>query len=152
MLVIWLFFAIVIAAIARARNRSAMGWAIFSLVFSPLVAMIFLLARPSLTVLAEPAPDAVAGLPTVAEIERRTSGGSAVGLAIFAVIIALVVVGVSLSSIVPRPQANIDQQQVQVVPGGPPRQYIVVPEPDPASQGRILDAWARTHAPLVSLN
>ena len=31
-------------------------------------------------------------------------------------------------------------------------QLIVVPEPDPASRGILLDRWARASAPLVPLN
>jgi hypothetical protein len=31
-------------------------------------------------------------------------------------------------------------------------QLIIVPEPDPASRGILLDRWARASAPLVRLN
>ena len=29
---------------------------------------------------------------------------------------------------------------------------IIVPEPDPAAMGKVLDGWARAHTPLVPLN
>jgi hypothetical protein len=34
----------------------------------------------------------------------------------------------------------------------PARRLIVIPEPDPAMPGRVLDAWATAHAPLVTLS
>jgi hypothetical protein len=47
-LLIWLTFAIVVGRAASARGRSALGWFVFAALFSPLIAVIFLIAFPSL--------------------------------------------------------------------------------------------------------
>ena len=45
---LWIVFAIVVAMIAAARGRSAIGWLLVSLVASPLIGGILVLALPSL--------------------------------------------------------------------------------------------------------
>lgn len=44
---LWIVLAIIVAAAADARGRSPGGWLLMSLVFSPLIAVLFLLAFPA---------------------------------------------------------------------------------------------------------
>lgn len=48
LLFVWVIFAAVIGNAASQRGRSAIGWFLFSMIFSPLIAGLFLLLFPSL--------------------------------------------------------------------------------------------------------
>jgi hypothetical protein len=68
-------------------------------------------------------------------------------LAVFAgsILVAILAAARLIPSSPPPPVA----ERASVEPGRP---LVVVPPPDPASIGRLLDAWARSSAPLVPLN
>lgn len=44
----WLAFTIIVAVAANTRGRNALGWGILAVIFSPLLAGLFLLALPNL--------------------------------------------------------------------------------------------------------
>ncbi|SRR6266567_511939 len=70
---VWIVFAILIAAAANSRGRSGFGWFLLAVVISPLLAGLFLLLLPNLTTQALLEEIAAAqGSPTaMARIEQR---------------------------------------------------------------------------------
>ena len=48
-----------------------------------------------------------------------------------------------------RDPLEVQAAQVQELPMRSP--LIIVPEPEPAAMGKVLDGWARAHTPLVPL-
>jgi hypothetical protein len=157
---LWVAASFVVGSMAPGRNRSYVNWTVLSLLISPLIAVLCLVAagtRPARVI--EPAPkrDPLAGttrarfdrepVPIGDRIEdgRRLVRNSSWGPPAFLGLILLVVWGVS--------------RVVGGAPEAPPLvlqsmrgPLVIVPAPNPASRGILLDAWARSHAPLVPLN
>lgn len=46
-LLVWIIFSIVVGYAAAARGRSSIGWFLVALFFSPIIAVLFLIAFPS---------------------------------------------------------------------------------------------------------
>jgi hypothetical protein len=63
-------------------------------------------------------------------------------------IAAFIFLGAKLPLHLAAPMPVQDERMSQ----GERSRLIVVPEPDPASRGILLDRWARASAPLVPLN
>ncbi len=71
---------------------------------------------------------------------------SRLGVFTFAILVAILAAGrLLLVASPPLPEA----ERASVEPG---RALVIVPPPDPASIGILLDVWARAHAPLVPLD
>jgi hypothetical protein len=159
---VWLAASLAVGGIASGRNRSFVGWALLSLLISPLLGVLFLIAagtKPARIIEQAPKRDPLAAMtrPTfdpepVTVMERIEDGRRAVrnsrwGFAVFLVVICLAIgAGYRLTrqqELAP-PQAQDERQDVPT-----PASYIVVPEPDPAAQGELLYRWATASAQLV---
>jgi len=161
---VWLAASLAVGGIASGRNRSFVGWALLSLLISPLLGVLFLIAagtkpariieqgpkRDPLEAMTRPTFD-IAPVTIMDRIEdgRRAVRNSRWGFAVFLAVICLAIWGgFRLAHPQPEapPQAPDERQDV------PNRaSYIVVPEPDPAAQGELLYRWATANAPLVPL-
>jgi hypothetical protein len=157
---LWVAASFAVGSMAPGRNRSYVDWTVLSLFISPLLALLCVIAagtKPARVPGHAPKRDPLAAMTGASfdtepvtigdriEDGRRLVRSSSWGLPAFLSLILLVVWGVSRVVGGPPEAPPLVQQSVR----GP---LIIVPAPDPASRGILLDAWARSHAPLVPLN
>jgi len=166
---LWLAFAVVVGVFAAARNRSFAGWALLSLLVSPLLGGLFLLLagdKPAPVRPIERGPDPLAAMTRLSETSPSageflfelpepptTSKAAHVFWTIFGVSVGLAVAGFAIYRV-----ADMGYRAAHPAPLEMTREtesmrspLIVVPEPDPASLGIILNAQATARAPLVPL-
>lgn len=158
---LWVAASFAVGSMAPARNLSYVDWTVLSLLISPLLAVLCLIAagaKPARVIQQAPMRDPLAAM-TGARFDRgpvaigdriedgrRLVRSSSWGLPSFLGLILLVAWGVS--RVVGGPPDAQPQLVLQSMRGP----LVIVPAPNPASRGILLDAWARSHAPLVPLN
>jgi hypothetical protein len=157
---LWVAASFAVGSMAPARNRSYVDWTVLSLLISPLLAVLCLIAagaKPARVIQRAPMRDPLAAMtgpastvgPSPSATGSKTAAGSSATAA-----------GACLP---PRPHPAGPWGVSRVVGGPPDAQpqlvlqsmrgpLVIVPAPNPASRGILLDAWARSHAPLVPLN
>ena len=181
LVIVWLAACMAVGGLASRRNRSFVGWTTLSFFLSPLLGVLFLIAagpkpakvlelppkRDPLEAMTRPSfePEPVTILDRI-EDGRRTVRNSSWGFPIFLLVIGAGLVWLTLHLAHQEQEsraelaAGQDPATAPYVSGHgllklwqeqPQRELVIVPEPDPAAQGIILDRTARADAPLVPL-
>jgi hypothetical protein len=97
-ILVWLVLAVIVAVAANTRGRSALGWGILALIFSPLLVGLLLLALPNLRMEALLFGDATPSGPLrtqewFEQRQRRRSIVRATVLALLAIVVIFKMVG-----------------------------------------------------------
>jgi hypothetical protein len=159
MMIAWIACTVVVAVIAASRKRSPVGWALLSLVISPLLATIAVALLP-------PVPRRQAP-PTVDRRTARRPDQAAVGRKVggyrgwtFRAAVLAIAIGGSIYAVHLDRQPAWHDTSPRLAPVGddssprpaPMRVLIEIPAPDPAAAGRMLDDRALASSRLTPLN